>query len=213
MGVGGVARADFILRPYEYYEGQDPGVGGMLGYAAQGVGGDIARRSISQALFGAAPAAAASSGMAAPAVPGVLGAGASGELAGLGAGFGAGLGAGGAAAATLPAGLGFAAGGALPAVPSLAAMAAPAVPGVLGATAAADLAGVGAGLGAGAAGLSAALPMLGIGIMIIGGLLSAFSSKPKKKTGYQKIPVAPRTPVPVPFQSDYGASLPPGFRV
>ena len=84
--------------------------------------------------------------------------------------------------------------------------------GAFGAGAGAGAAGLGAA-GAGAAGLGAAIPAIGLGIMIVGGLLSAFASKPKKKTGYQKVAVAPRRELPIPQLSNYGVSLPPGFRV
>ena len=90
------------------------------------------------------------------------------------------------------------------------------------AAAGASAAGAGLATGAGAAtaaGLGAAMPFLGAGIFILGALLSAGSSKPKKKKGYQMVPVAKVAPVPMPsmpsmsLQSNYGQQLPPGFRV
>jgi hypothetical protein len=159
-----VARASFINMPYEYYEGQDPGVAGVVGGLGQGIGGNMVRQYVGQSLFGGGAAAAAAPTAAQ-----------AGMTTAMGMAQGMGKGAMGA--------FGFGAG-----------------------------AGAGAGA-AGAAGLGAAIPAIGLGIMIVGGLLSAFASKPEKKKGYQKVAVAPRTPVPVPQLPGYGTSLPPGFRV
>lgn len=152
-------RADHMLMPVEYYEGQEPGFLSAAGNVGQGIGGNMLHRYVGQSLFGGGAAAAAPTAAQA------------GMTTAMGMAQGAGKGAMGA--------FGF---------------------------------GGGAGAGAGAAGLSAAIPAIGLGIMVVGGLLSAFGSKPKKKTGYQKVPVAPRRELPIPQLSNYGVSLPPGFR-